>query len=79
LEKKRGVGGARAALQYLWSLKKGTRTFDFRSNEPSSNLLVYWFDIISAGENIKKEKKKIRDLSSSEKEFEKFHILYTGA
>ena len=33
------VGGGLGALQFFWSLKKGTRTFHFRSNEPSCNIL----------------------------------------
>ena len=28
-----------AALHYFWSLKLGTRTFDFRSNMPSADLI----------------------------------------
>ena len=27
------------ALQFFWLLKKGTRTFHFRQNEPSCNIL----------------------------------------
>ena len=37
--KKRGVGGGVVALQSFWSLKKDTRTFHFRSNESSLDLL----------------------------------------
>ena len=33
------VGGGLGALQFFWSLKKGTRTFYFRSNEPSRKIL----------------------------------------
>jgi len=33
------VGGGLDALQFLWSLKKGTRTFHFRQNEPSCDIL----------------------------------------
>ena len=29
-EKKMSVGGGLGALQFFWSLKKGTRTFNFR-------------------------------------------------
>jgi hypothetical protein len=34
------LGGGQVALQFFWSLKKGTRTFNFRSNEPSYDILV---------------------------------------
>ena len=33
------VGGGLDALQFFWSLKKGTRTFHFRQNEPSCDIL----------------------------------------
>ena len=33
------VGGGLAALQFFWSLKKGTRAFHFRQNEPSFDIL----------------------------------------
>ena len=33
------VGGSLGALQFLWSLKKGTRTFNLRYNEPSRDIL----------------------------------------
>ena len=33
------MGGGLGALQFFWSLKKGTRTFHFRQNEPSCNIL----------------------------------------
>jgi hypothetical protein len=33
------VGGGLTALQYFWSLKKDTRTLDFRLNEPSLDLI----------------------------------------
>ena len=31
--------GNLVALQFIWSLKKGTRTFNFRLNEPSRDNL----------------------------------------
>ena len=34
-----GVGGGAVALQSFWSLKKGTKTFNFHSNAPSPDLL----------------------------------------
>ena len=33
------VGGGLGALRFFWSLKKGTRTFHFRSEEPSHIIL----------------------------------------
>ena len=33
------VGGGLGALQFFGSLKKGTRTFNFRWNEPSCDIL----------------------------------------
>jgi len=33
------VGVGLGALQFFWSLKKGTRTFQFRYNEPSCDIL----------------------------------------
>ena len=33
------VGGGLVALQFFWSLKKGTRNFHFRYNEHSHNIL----------------------------------------
>jgi hypothetical protein len=41
-ENEPGRGGREglAALKHFWSLKKGTRTFDFRSNEPYPNILL---------------------------------------
>ena len=39
LEKELSVGGGLGALQFFWSLKKGTRTFHFRYNEPSCDIL----------------------------------------
>ena len=33
------MGGGLGALQFFWSLKKGTRTFHFGSNEPSRKIL----------------------------------------
>ena len=33
------VGGGLDALQFFWSLRKGTRTFHFRQNEPSCDIL----------------------------------------
>ena len=37
--KKMSMGGGLVALHFFWSLKKGTRTFNFRSNEPSHDIL----------------------------------------
>ena len=34
------VGGGLGALQFFGSLKKGTRTFHFRENEPSCDILA---------------------------------------
>ena len=44
--KKMSVGRDLGALQFFWSLKKGTRTFHFRSNEPSRKILgpLGWYD-----------------------------------
>ena len=36
---KSGGGDGLVALQCFWSLKKGTITFNFHLNEPSSNIL----------------------------------------
>ena len=33
------MGGGQVDLQFFGSLKKGTRTFNFRSNEPSHDIL----------------------------------------
>ena len=33
------VGGGLSALQFFWSLKNGIRTFSFRYNEPSRDIL----------------------------------------
>ena len=33
------MGGGLGAFQLFWSLKKGTRTFNFRQNEPFRNIL----------------------------------------
>ena len=44
--KKMSLGGGLGALRFFWSLKKGTRTFHFRSNEPSRKILgpLGWYD-----------------------------------
>ena len=44
--KNTSVGGGLDALQFFWSLKKGTRTFHFRLNEPSHDILgrLGWYD-----------------------------------
>ena len=34
-----GMGGRPVNLQSFWSLKKGNRTFNFRSSEPSPDIL----------------------------------------
>ena len=36
---KMSVGGGLGPLQFFLSLKKGTRTFNFRHNEPSYDIL----------------------------------------
>ena len=36
---KMSVGGGLGALQFFWSLKKGTRPFKFRYNEPFRDIL----------------------------------------
>ena len=33
------VGGGLVGFQFFWSLKKGTINFNFRSNEPSRDIL----------------------------------------
>ena len=40
------VGGGLDALKLFWSLKKGTRIFHFRYNEPSCNILepLGWYN-----------------------------------
>jgi hypothetical protein len=49
------VGVAQVALQFILSLKKGTATFNFRSNEPPHDILGL-LDRYNAPE--KKEKRK---------------------
>ena len=39
LWEKISVGGGLGALQFFWSLKKGTRTFHVCSNKPSRKIL----------------------------------------
>jgi hypothetical protein len=59
------VGGGLVALQIFWSLKKGTRTFNFLSNEPSRDILR---PLDRHDHPWKKNnKKRIRDLSSGKK------------
>ena len=65
------VGGGLGALQFFWSLKKGTRTFHFRKNEPSCDTLgpLGRYDDPWGKEEEKKTSKKTRsrDLSSGKK------------
>ena len=57
------VGEGLDALQYFWSLRKGTRTFNFRSNEPSRKILGPLF----RNDQPWKKKTRIRDFSSGKK------------
>jgi hypothetical protein len=75
------------ALQSVWSLKKGTRTFSFRSNPPSPDLLGPLFQYEQPrGKNNQKliniikilDKSHIRDMSSG-KNSKISHFFYIGA
>ena len=50
---KKEVGRGLAALQSLWSLKKGNRNFIFRLKEPSQDIVGPMVDAITPGEKIK--------------------------
>ena len=53
------------ALQFFWSLKRGTRTFHFRYNEPSYEILGPLGRCDDPWE--KKQNTRTRDLSSGKK------------
>ena len=55
------VGGGQVALQSFWSLKKGIKTFNFRSNELTCNILG---PLGRYDQNWKKKLAGIGDLSS---------------
>ena len=61
------VGGGLSALQFFWSLKKGTRTFHFRSIEPSREILGPLGRCDHPWEKKQTHKIRIRDLSSGKK------------
>ena len=52
------VGGGLDALQFIWSLKKGTRTFPFRYSEPSCDILGPLGRYDDPWKKTKKNKKK---------------------
>ena len=69
--KKMSVGGGLGPLQFFRSLKKGTRTVNFRWSEPSATFYHHWVDTITPE---KKKQKKNAPLICLQKNT-KFHIF----